>query len=121
MKNGFTLIELLGSIMVLGIILGIATTSYIAVNNKQKKNLYDTKKEAIITAAELYASDNKDTLVFPKAIQVSVLLENDYLDGDKVEGETKKIVNPKDNSSMNNDYICIRNNNIIKAEYGPCN
>ena len=61
-KKGFTLIELLVVIAIIAILSVIIVPSIITVNKNVNERLYQQKKESIISAAELYASNNPDIL-----------------------------------------------------------
>ena len=77
-KKGFTLIELLAVIVILGILLSI---SIVAVNNirkKQDEKNYYNVLSSIFTGAKNYCSDHDCNT----SVEVSKLLENEYVDFD---------------------------------------
>ncbi len=58
-KKGFTLTELLVTIVIIAVISTLATYGILAVSNKIKANMLETKMELILNAAEIYGEDNK--------------------------------------------------------------
>ncbi len=58
-KKGFTLTELLVTIVIIAVISSLATYGILTVSNKIKANMLETKKELIVTGAELYGEDNR--------------------------------------------------------------
>ena len=62
-KRGFTLVELLIVIVVLGLIMGLAVPSILAVNNSIKENMLDKKIAIIEEAAILLGQDIKGSVV----------------------------------------------------------
>ena len=59
-KKGFTLTELLVVIAIISIITLIAVPSVIAINRNMNRRIYSNKVETIISAAEIYATNNPD-------------------------------------------------------------
>ncbi|WP_017186710.1 type II secretion system protein [Alkalibacillus haloalkaliphilus] len=85
MKNqkGITLVELLAVIVILGIIALIAVP---AIANVIEDSRYDSVKATainIIEAADLYDVTNE---VDGDELEISVLIEGDYLDGGNLDG-----------------------------------
>lgn len=124
-KKGFTLIELLCVIVLIGLILGIATTGVIRAGKKAKEKTLATKVKNIEKAAIVYGQDHRENFVdsnsgyctgipnckyYSSVIKVEDLLANDddngpYINADTDEG---KILNPTDdNKSMNDCKIQI--------------
>ena len=62
-KKGFTLIELLSVIVLIGLILGIATTGVIRGQKKAKERTLATKVKNIEKAAILYGQDHKEDFI----------------------------------------------------------
>ncbi len=62
-KKGFTLIELLSVIVLIGLILGIATTGVIRGQKKAKEKTLATKVKNIEKAAILYGQDHKEDFI----------------------------------------------------------
>ncbi len=118
-KKGFTLIELLCVIALLALITTLASTSIINLSKKSKENLYCAKISLIKTAAEDYALKlekelNASTNLYEGykslTIKVSDLVSSGKLTADKDD----IVLNPLDNTSMNNLEIIIylANNHI---------
>lgn len=119
MKNrrGFTLIEVLCVITILGIIIVIAIPSIL--NLKDDNQVYCAKLELIKIQANNYAlsheqelNNSSETYNNYPALKITVqdLLDSSYLEPDK----DNIILNPKDNTSLNNQEIIIylKNNTI---------
>ncbi len=125
-KKGFTLTEILVVIAIIGIILLIAIPSIMAINKSIKKRELETKKEVLISAAELYAKDNISKFEGATIIRIPVrtLLYYGYIteDGECPSDATEPIgcvINPVDSSSLNNEKITIkRNMSITQATWG---
>lgn len=66
-KKGFTLIELLSVIVLIGLILGIATTGVIRGQKKAKEKTLATKVKNIEKAAILYGQNHRENFVDVKA------------------------------------------------------
>ena len=62
-KKGFTLIELLSVIVLIGLILGIATTGVIRGQKKAKEKTLATKVKNIEKAAILYGQNHRENFV----------------------------------------------------------
>ena len=58
-KKGFTLIEGLMVIAIIGVILLTLIPSVIAIINKNKEKNFESTRDSIITAAEMYVAENK--------------------------------------------------------------
>lgn len=116
-KSGFTLTEILIVIVIIGIILAIAIPSIIAIRKRINERLFEAKKEQILVAAELYGKDKgitTDTIIY-----VYTLIESKYLKSEidqndsNCSGEHTEngcILNPVDDSSLNNKRILIKKN-----------
>lgn len=122
-KSGFTLTEVLVVIVIIGIVLAISIPSIIAIRNRINMRLLEGKKEQILVAAELYGRDKgftTDTVIY-----VYTLIEAKYLDGEIEQNDSNCsgehtsdgcILNPVDDSSLNNEKILIkRNGNTVIA------
>ncbi len=91
-KKGFTLVELIGVVVILGIIIGIAVPSYIAVSNNIKEKNYNQKIDNIKSKALEYATDNNVESI---TIPVKALIEEGYLAEENPDnGDNEKITNP---------------------------
>ena len=115
-KKGFTLTEILVVIVLIGVIMAIAIPSVVEVRKRINKRLLSEKKQEILFAAQLYGNDRK--LTTDTYINVYTLLE-DYIKRDVDPNNTNCkgsnttngcIINPVDDTSMNNDRILIRVN-----------
>lgn len=128
--NGFTLSEILAVIAIIGLIMVVAIPAILGISNSIKKRELETKKEALVAAAELYAKNNaskfKDigTNVIVK-VPVRTLLYYGYVKAestDEVCNQDKVIgclVNPVTKISMNSDIVTInKNRSIIQALWG---
>ena len=91
-NKGFTLVEVIMVVVILGIIIGIAVPSYIAISNNIKTKNYEQKIDNIKAKALEYASDyNVENITIP----VKVLIEEGYLAEENPDGnDNEKIMNP---------------------------
>ena len=88
MNKGFTLIELVASIVILSILALLAFPAILNVLNKSNQNVNKALKQTLISSAEEYVNDNKNSFPKPieneddivKEIDINVLLENGYID-----------------------------------------
>lgn len=83
-KKGFTLIELLAVVVILLAISVIAISSISAAIERNKVKQNDSKKEVIISYAELYYNEHKNSLGTSGSIKLDVLdlSENEMKDVD---------------------------------------
>ena len=129
-SKGFTLSEILVVIAIIGLIMIVAIPAILGISKSIKKRELETKKEAIIAAAELYAKNNASkfedwgtNLVLQVPVRtllyygyVTKESETDVCNPDK---EIGCVVNPVTESSMNGEIITIRKNkSIIQASWG---
>ena len=61
-KKGFTLVELLATIIVLGLLTLLASTSVTKVLKESKGDLYTTQIKLVKSAAEAWGAENIDKL-----------------------------------------------------------
>ncbi len=124
LKKGFTLTEILTVLAIISIIAIIAVPSVIVIRNRINSRAYESKKELIILAAELYGQDNKALLELNGEISTTVgdLLEKDYLEKDiAMDGQICSssygcIMDPRNNTSLNDIVIVVKlNNGTVKA------
>ena len=112
MKNkGFTLVEMLAVIVIMAILITVSVTGVLSMSKKTKNEMYNTKVGMIEKAGQSYAEDNRDLIEDGsiKRITVSDLLRNNYLkkeSKDCIIGSSC-IKDVRDNSSMDNMYVCI--------------
>lgn len=124
-KKGFTLIELLSVIVLIGLILGIATTGILRGEKKAKEKTLATKVKNIEKAAIVYGQNHRENFVssnsgycenidnckyYDGVITVSTLLGEDDGNGPYINGddEENNIKNPTDDTkNMNNCEIQI--------------
>ena len=97
LKNGFTLSELLAVICVMAVIITIAVPTYLAITDRIKNNIYQSKIANIKAKASAYAEDTKETI-----FDVNTLIVNGYLSADNEHGE---FLNPVNNRNMSCDVI----------------
>ena len=134
-KKGFSLSELLVVIAIVALLTVIAVPSVITINKNINKRMYKEKQNKIVAAAELYATNNPDIFNGKDVVQISIsdLLKSDYLKQDVLVGDSSCkdnsstgsngaegcIINPVDNTSLNNKIVTIRKNSVgIVAEIG---
>ena len=72
-KKGFTLIELLAVVVILLAISVIAVSSISAAIERNKVKQNEAKKEVIISYAELYYQEHRNTLGLSGCIELEVL------------------------------------------------
>lgn len=114
-KKGFTLTEVLIVIVIIGIILGIAIPSVMVIRRRINERLFETKKEEILVAAELYGKDKG--IKSETTIYVYTLLNERYIEADvahnteNCSGENTEngcVINPVDDSNINDTPIIIK-------------
>ncbi len=92
-KRGFTLVELIAVIVVLGIIIMLAISTFKNVGDRVKKEAYENKINLIKTKASEYASGTKILVT-----NVDRLVKKGYMSADNENGD---VINPIDGSRMN--------------------
>lgn len=119
-KKGFTLIELLSVIVLIGLILGLATTGVIRGQKKAKEKTLATKVKNIEKAAILYGQNHRENFVsytsgycesidnckyYNGIITASTLLDEDNGNGPYInaDDEDSHIKNPVDETKYMND------------------
>ena len=121
-KAGFTLVELLVVIAIIGILSIIIIPSVVNVNKNVNTRLYDSKKEHITTAAQLYASKNDEIFNGVDEVQVFVseLITLGYVEVDVNNGDSRCnapeyhngakgcVLNPLSSGTLNLDYVILR-------------
>lgn len=120
MKKGFTLIELLGIIVILGLIVAFTVPSLINLKKNEEHKEYDNFLKNVSLAAETFYQTNTKMCDFDNYtycyINVSDLIENDYLRND--------LINPKNKNVISHlDTVILEKNedNTIKYYYSSMN
>ena len=90
-NNGFTIPELLAVIVIMGILMLIASASYMGISKRIKLNAYNNKINLIKTKSIEYATDNN---VNNETISVAKLVLEGYLEAENDTDENEKISNP---------------------------
>ena len=125
-NKGFTLVELLAVIVILAIVSLIAVPSVNGLLRKSRTNMFCKKVESIEAAAKYYAQDNLSDLatdskmVIANKIPIRLLVEKGYLkkDSDNCTVGTDCVTDPRDKSSLDNNYIDIYSeNNRLYGRY----
>ena len=128
-KKGFTLIELLVVIAIIGVLSVILIPSIITVNNNINERLKTRKIDQIVSAAELYGSNNEEIFNGVSEVEVYVyeLIESNYLSvdtqlnddnctlpTDSTTGRTNKgcMIDPVSKESMNYNKVILRKETI---------
>lgn len=120
MKKGFTLIELLEIIVILGLIVAFTVPSLINLKKNEEQKEYDNFLKNVSLAAETFYQTNTKMCDFDNYtycyINVSDLIENDYLRND--------LINPKNKNVISHlDTVILEKNedNTIKYYYSSMN
>ncbi len=116
MKKGFSLPEILTVLAIIAIIAIIAIPSVILIRQRINNRVFESKKEIIILASELYGQDNRTLLDVNGELIITVgeLIEQGYVEKDM---ESDGIicldsygcaVDPRSNTSLNNIQILVK-------------
>lgn len=135
-KNAFTLVELLVTIVLIGLLIVIAVPSSIAISNKIKEKILDSKIELIQSAAIEWGQNNKSKIPIGKSncsspkiinddkvshcmsISLSELLNQNALEEDKIIDDKKALINPITNEPLNDCSVEIYiKNKMVYALY----
>lgn len=110
-KSGFTIVELLVVIVILGVLIGIAVPSMLAISNNTRKKMYCTKVETILRSAQIWGTDHEEYINDGStyAIKVSSLLLNNYVEKDSNNCTigTDCVLDPRDNKAMDSDLVAV--------------
>ena len=90
-NKGFSIPELLAVIVIMGILMLIASASYIGISKRIKLSAYNNKINLIKTKSIEYATDNN---VNNETISVAKLVLEGYLEAENDTDENEKISNP---------------------------
>ena len=125
--KGFTLVEILVVLGLVGFMLVLAISGMEKLTRSTKERELETKKEVMVSAAEVYAKNNQSLFGDSTVIKIPVrtLIYYGYLSTDQktnskgCNDEIGCVMNPTNDESMNDDIITIRKiKSIIQANYG---
>ena len=117
-KKGFTLVELLVVIAIISVLSLLVVPSIININKNVDKRLYSEKVDYIVSAAELYASNNPDIFQGSDVVEIPVytLLEAGYLKPDEnvsnCEYKDGCIINPINKEILNNETVTVTKKSV---------
>ncbi|MDD6271931.1 MAG: type II secretion system protein [bacterium] len=117
-KKGFTLVELLVVIAIISVLSLLVVPSIININKNVDERLYSEKVEYIVSAAELYASNNPDIFQGSDVVEIPVytLLEAGYLKPDKnvsnCEYKDGCIINPINKEILNDETVTVTKKSV---------
>ena len=114
-KKGFTLVELLGTIVIIGILSGLAISGVTRMINNAKKETSESQKKTIKMAAESYFQSNVKKL--PKVIGSSSTVSAKELNDAKY--ITTELKNEDGESCMENSYVKIYKKSASEYVYTP--
>ena len=114
-KKGFTLVELLGTIVIIGILSGLAISGVTRMINNAKKETSESQKKTIKMAAESYFQSNVKKL--PKVIGSSSIVSAKELNDAKY--ITTELKNEDGDSCMENSYVKIYKKSASEYVYTP--
>lgn len=92
-KNGFTLVELIATLVILGIIIGVAVTSVSNMNDKVREKQHENLIKEIEEAASKYAFDTGKTLIFVNELVTEGYYEINDESGDIIDSEKDEKLN----------------------------
>lgn len=79
-KKGFTLVEVLAVIIILGVVMTMGSIGIGAVKNKIEQNMFEKKITFVISAAQTWGQDNKESLTTPQYRTVVQLIDSGTLE-----------------------------------------
>ena len=92
-NRGFSFVELLATIVIMGLLSGLAIVSIRFLTNKAEKEYYKAQESEIVMAAKSYTQDNRNYLPkrvgMKRQIYLSTLQDKKYI-GDVVDRSKKK-------------------------------
>lgn len=82
-KKGFTLVEILATIVILGILMGVAIVSISYILSRSKSSFYENLEDQLILASKSYYGDHRTLLPQnigqERQVTVETLIKNNYL------------------------------------------
>ena len=128
-KKGFTLVEVLAVVAILAILIIIVVPSVTSINKSARKKMLANKLETVKQALTLWSQDHKKCFVYgsddclgtcninAKTCTVTFYEAADegILKFDVNEEDEKTVINPVDNSSLNNNTITITYNETTNS------
>ena len=112
-NKGFTLIELLAVLVILTTIMGLAIPSFSSSLERSKSSKEEQKKGRIISAAEIYVTDNKEAIYSTTSefcnIRVDILVKEGYVDDEDNSNDYVKYTKP-------NTYEYVSSNEVINSQ-----
>ena len=121
-KRGFTIVELLSVIVIIGILTIIAVPTVTSLNNKSKEKIKNTKITQIEQSFLLWAKDNEkcfttgginclcNNITNSNIVECTVTYKELADFGIIKYDKDEEIIDPVDNSTMNNNTITIKYN-----------
>ncbi len=111
-KKGFTLIEILCVILILALITFMASTSVLKLRENGNKEVYCAKINMILKLAKEYAVKyerelNESTELFKGYPSLKIKVKDLVLAGKLEYDDEENVLNPLDNSSLNETEIII--------------
>jgi prepilin-type N-terminal cleavage/methylation domain-containing protein len=136
-KKGFTLVEMLVVVSLLAVLASIVIPLVLNVNNSANKRSFETKKNLIVNAAEMYVHENHYSLSSSTnistsknyyCVSVEEILTSTYLETDLNNGQKNCtsingcVTNPVDDSILNSKVIKVevKNGNYIGSWDNNC-
>ena len=107
-KKGFTLIELLATIVLLGIVITIAVTSFSSVQDTIQKKQRENIISKVKVAAKKYVNDTDI-----KKVYIETLIQEGYIEADD---ERNQIIAPDTKESLNCYYIDYTSGEAVVTE-----
>ena len=106
-NKGFTLTELLAVIIILGIIITIVTRSVISNMNESKKRVRFLAAKEIVEMADAYMTINGKN-----EVEVSVLIDEDYIEQDATNPKTSK-----NGGDFTDQRVSKDSDSVLQADY----
>lgn len=113
-RKGFTLIELLGVIVILVTILLVAIPSVSSTLERKKLKDLELKKESVISAGEIFASNNKKNINYNEYLNNNCGISIDEL------RDNNLITKEEYNAVKKEKYLYVKKDEIIKENISKC-